>query len=340
MKFVVIVEPDEVHASRIRAILEGIDKNFEYVLVDSAEEGIDEVENRETDVFIGSMEMPVLSGTELFGVIEMISPETVRIVMTEGNKIMETVSFMNECKTFKIIIKPCQVADDLIAPIDAAIAFKEMHREGDAAGQTAEMRISSMEQEYLRLKEALKRGVEHYERAAGIFAEMIACNLTLGDRPPEIQRRLAVWYRWMIEEYETLLITGGPGYEAGVKKLMERYHIPEEGCTVQIRRISKDGIGAEQMSYLFYLMHLMMELCRKLLLHYQISVTIGPAQKAHILRFHCGVGEAGGIPYREKSRQVRAEMIRASERGMEALGYRAKILPGEDQFSISIAVMR
>ncbi len=338
MKFVVIVEPDEVHASRIRAILEGIDKNFEYVLVDSAEEGIDEVENRETDVFIGSMEMPVLSGAELFGVIEMISPETVRIVMTEANKIMETVSFMNECKTFKVIIKPCQVADDLIAPIDAAIAYKEMHK-GEAAGQTAEMKVSSMEQEYLRLKELQKRGMEHYERAAGIFAEMIACNLALGERPPEIQKRLAAWYRWMIEEYETLMITGGPGYEAGIKKIMERYHIPEEGCTVRIRRSSKDRIDAEQMSYLFYLMYLMLELCRKLLLRYQIGVTIESAQKAYILRFHCGAG-GEEIRYREKNRQVRAEMIRALERAMEALGYRAQILPGEDRFSISIAVMR
>ncbi len=340
MKFVVIVEPDEVHASRIRAILEGIDKNFEYVLVDSAEEGIDEVENRETDVFIGSMEMPVLSGTELFGVIEMISPETVRIVMTEANKIMETVSFMNECKTFKIIIRPCQVADDLIAPIDAAIAYKELHSREEAAGQPSEMRVSSMEQEYLRLKEIQKRGMEHYERAAGIFAEMIACNLALGERPPEIRRRLAAWYRWMIEEYETLLITGGPGYEAGIKKLMERYHLPAEGCTVQICRVIKDRIGAEQMSYLFYLMHLMLELCRKLLLRYQIRVTIEPVQKAYILRFRCDTGGAEGMLYREKNRQVRAEMIRASEKAMDALGYRAQILPREDRFSISIAVMR
>lgn len=340
MKFVVIVEPDEVHASRIRAILEGIDKDFEYVLVDSAEEGIDEVENRETDVFIGSMEMPVLSGTELFGVIEMISPETVRIVMTESNKIMETVSFMNECRTFKVIIKPCQVADDLIAPINAAITYKELHRE-DNAVQATEMKVSSMEQEYQRLKEIQRRGMEHYERAAAIFSEMIACNLALGDRPPEVQRRLAAWYRWMIEEYEALTITGGPGYEAGVRKVMERYHIPAELCTVQIRREAAGRIGPGQMSCLFYLLHLLLELCRRILFHYQISVSIEPAQNAQVLKFRCEVRRADdGIVYRENNPTMRAEMIRAVEKGMEALADRIRILPGEDSLSIGIAVIR
>lgn len=110
---------------------------------------------------------------------------------------------------------------------------------------------------------------------------------------------------------------------------------------VQIRRLSKDKIGAEQMGCLFYLMTVLMELCRKLLLRYQISVTIEPAQKAHILRFRCSV-ESGddGIPYREKNRQVRLEMIRAMEKGVQAFGHRVKRLPEQDRSVISIAVMR
>ena len=68
--------------------------------------------------------------------IEMMSPETIRIVMTDGARIADTVAFMNECRTFKIIIKPCRVADDLMAPICAAFRYKEQLER--AAGQEQE----------------------------------------------------------------------------------------------------------------------------------------------------------------------------------------------------------
>ena len=125
MGFVVIAEPDEVNAARIKTILDSLDKDFSYALVGSAEAAIQLVEQNTTDVFIADMQMPVIKGTELFSMIEMMSPETIRIVMTDGARIADTVAFMNECRTFKIIIKPCRVADDLMAPIRAAFRYKE-----------------------------------------------------------------------------------------------------------------------------------------------------------------------------------------------------------------------
>ena len=108
MGFVVIAEPDEVNAARIKTILDSLDKDFSYALVGSAEAAIQLVEQNTTDVFIADMQMPVIKGTELFSMIEMMSPETIRIVMTDGARIADTVAFMNECRTFKIIIKPCR----------------------------------------------------------------------------------------------------------------------------------------------------------------------------------------------------------------------------------------
>ena len=124
MGFVVIAEPDEVNAARIKTILDSLDKDFSYALVGSAEAAIQLVEQNTTDVFIADMQMPVIKGTELFSMIEMMSPETIRIVMTDGARIADTVAFMNECRTFKIIIKPCRVADDLMAPIRAAFGIR------------------------------------------------------------------------------------------------------------------------------------------------------------------------------------------------------------------------
>ena len=81
MGFVVIAEPDEVNAARIKTILDSLDKDFSYALVGSAEAAIQLVEQNTTDVFIADMQMPVIKGTELFSMIEMMSPETIRIVL-------------------------------------------------------------------------------------------------------------------------------------------------------------------------------------------------------------------------------------------------------------------
>ena len=64
MGFVVIAEPDEVNAARIKTILDSLDKDFSYALVGSAEAAIQLVEQNTTDVFIADMQMPVMEGIE------------------------------------------------------------------------------------------------------------------------------------------------------------------------------------------------------------------------------------------------------------------------------------
>ena len=64
MGFVVIAEPDEVNAARIKTILDSLDKDFSYALVGSAEAAIQLVEQNTTDVFIADMQMPVMNGIE------------------------------------------------------------------------------------------------------------------------------------------------------------------------------------------------------------------------------------------------------------------------------------
>ena len=86
MGFVVIAEPDEVNAARIKTILDSLDKDFSYALVGSAEAAIQLVEQNTTDVFIADMQMPVIKGTELFSMIEMMSPETIRFHLRRDSK--------------------------------------------------------------------------------------------------------------------------------------------------------------------------------------------------------------------------------------------------------------
>ena len=190
MGFVVIAEPDEVNAARIKTILDSLDKDFSYALVGSAEAAIQLVEQNTTDVFIADMQMPVIKGTELFSMIEMMSPETIRIVMTDGARIADTVAFMNECRTFKIIIKPCRVADDLMAPIRAAFRYKEQLERAAGQKQEQETAYSMTEQAYLEHRRMWLMRASNNKRAQDVLAELMKVNLSFSDMEAERKERL------------------------------------------------------------------------------------------------------------------------------------------------------
>ncbi len=194
MGFVVIAEPDEVNAARIKTILDSLDKDFSYALVGSAEAAIQLVEQNTTDVFIADMQMPVIKGTELFSMIEMMSPETIRIVMTDGARIADTVAFMNECRTFKIIIKPCRVADDLMAPIRAAFRYKEQLERAAGQEQEQETAYSMTEQAYLEHRRMWLMRASNNKRAQDVLAELMKVNLSFSDMEAERKERLGRWY--------------------------------------------------------------------------------------------------------------------------------------------------
>lgn len=341
MGFVLIVEPEEVNAARIHTILDGVDTDFDYILVDSAEKGIEVMENQKVDVFIADMQMPVMSGTELFSMIEMMSPDTVRIVMTDGGKINETVAFMNECRTFKIIIKPCRVADDLLTPIHAAFHYKkkrELMPSAAAAGTLAELEVCA------EFERTWEERLTRYQRIKNIYTEIIDWNLELAAMEPKILERVKRWYQWMSDEYLHLAVCGSGNFEQVVKLLAGTCHEPKYGCTFQMAKKGKFEISAERMNEMAYILRLVTGVCKDLMSVYHISVLLEDSEKAHILRIRYLVErEENGEQlaehtYRIHNKPLRQALMRATELSVEGFGYKTVVIhkPGEDILNIAI----
>lgn len=345
MSFVLIAEPEEVNAARIRAILDSVDKSFEFELVDSAERAIEVLENRKTDVFVGAMQMSVMTGTELFTLVEMLSPDTMRIVMTDGGRINETVSFMNECRIFKIILKPCRVADDLLAPIHTALSYKAAKENMSQEMQDADLGRFSTEQDYERMERAWREKLADYQRVQRVFTEIIACHIDLADMEPTIKGRLKRWYQFMLEEYVHQVLTGTGDYEAAVRSLMGTFHDPEHGCIFQMHEKAPDAIDPERMNEMTYLLRLTAGVCKDLQNTYHISALIEPSEKAYILRIRYRMerdagGEENERNFRIHNKELRSALIRATELGMNAFGYKAVLLNKEQEDILNIAIPR
>lgn len=346
MKIVLIAEPDEVNAARIRTILESLELNFTYELVTSAEAAIASVEQRIPDVFIGDMQMPVISAAELFSMLEMMAPDTVRIVMTDGARIQETVEFMNECRTFKIIMKPCRVADDLLVPINAALAYKKQLEEKGQEKQAADAGYASVEEEYAKQSALLQQNTNDLKCAENVIMEMISANIDADNSMNEnVRVRLKRWYQWMMEEYVRLVLYGCGDYEQVWRAQMAFCDDPEHNNSFFMKKNTSNPIDPECMNIIAYVLRLVTGVCKDLQISYRIQAVIDETDKAYILRVRYQMektAEGAGVPsaYRVRNEEVRAQIRRATELGIAATGCKTAVVRKETEDILNVAIVR
>ena len=344
MSYVVIVEPDEIHAASIRAILDGVETNFEYSLVSTAERAISLVEEREPDVFIGEMQMPVMSGDEMFSLIKLMSPDTLQIVMTDGKKLGETVSFVNECKIFKIIITPCRLAEDLLVPINAALAHRAHIRAESKKMEQAEASVKNLKAAYDKELSAWNDTVRSYEQARGLLTDMLKFNVDQSNCDADTKARLGAWYGWIIEQYiKTNLECADDSYAAVSKMLTAYGNDSMNGQAFQMRNTCQETIAPRQLSEIAFIVTVYVGYYKEVLKRYDIKVLIEDAGKAYILRMRCSLfrdwtkGDKQ-VLYRERDEEMRNCLSAATERAINAFGFKSVTMEKGDEFLINIAV--
>lgn len=346
MSFVLIVEPDEVNAARIRTILESLELDFSYQLVTSAEAGILYLEEHTPDVFVGDMQMPVISAAELFSMAEMMVPDMIRIVMTDGGQIEETIDFINECRAYKIIIKPCRVADDLLVPIHAAIQYKEQRRRAMQLQQKAAENRAVLEKEYNRLNEAALKSAEDMKRAQDTAAEIIGVNIDADKELDDmIKERLKRWYQWMLEEYGHQVINGSGDYEKVLRNQLATFHNPEHGCVFMMKKNTPNEIIPRCMNEIAYVIRLTAGVCKDLQSCYQIHVLLEEAEMAYILRMRFIVDkDAQGIElpavHRVRNEKLRNQIKYAVKLGIAALGCKTAVKSRESDDILNVAIAK
>ena len=337
MGFVVIAEPDEVNAARIKTILDSLDKDFSYALVGSAEAAIQLVEQNTTDVFIADMQMPVIKGTELFSMIEMMSPETIRIVMTDGARIADTVAFMNECRTFKIIIKPCRVADDLMAPIRAAFRYKEQLERAAGQEQEQETAYSMTEQAYLEHRRMWLMRASNNKRAQDVLAELMKVNLSFSDMEAERKERLGRWYVRIVSEYINCVSCGTGEFKTAAEGLAAFGNKPEQQEYFELRCTADEVVDPERMNEVTYILRIITGLCKDILNGYRIMAILEPMEKVYVLRVRIQMYKDS---FRIKNTTMREGLSRATELAIDALGYKSVVMNKEQETIFNLALRR
>lgn len=337
MYFVVIVEPDEINAERIRTILDTVEKNFSYELTQIPEQGIEIVEKRKADVFISSLELNVMTGAELFSVIKIISPETVLVAMADANQIAETVECMNQCKTFKVIIKPCRIADDLLSPINACIAYKEMLKKHHKEEAAVYQGLFSTEQDIKELEIEWQVTYFNYERIQAVLRKMADTNIEAGSFDPEEETKLKDWYDWLLETYMKTMIDSEGEYEQAAKELHEAYHEPANDRSFQMKKKSEAPVLPQKMNEMHYMIQVVIESIKRCCGEYRVAAMIEETEQVYILRIIYALPKATDL-YVEENESVRKALAKAAEEAIAAFGYQSVTMDRDMDVFMNIAV--
>ena len=129
MYTVLIVDSDKNHLNSLKSIIHDRPmKDLSFMFVESADQAMEKFEVEKIDVLISELKTPVMNGEELFDYIRMISPDTVKIAMTQVNDGKETLKILNKIEAFRIILKPVKILDDITIPIKYAIEYIEAQK--------------------------------------------------------------------------------------------------------------------------------------------------------------------------------------------------------------------
>jgi DNA-binding NtrC family response regulator len=98
--------------------------DYNCLVAESSEEGLKIMSSEEVDVVICDYVMPGDSGTDFLKTVRAQWPKTVRIMITGYADFEAAVQAINECKVFRMIVKPWN-NEELRKVVKQALEFKD-----------------------------------------------------------------------------------------------------------------------------------------------------------------------------------------------------------------------
>ena len=345
MDYVLVVEPDESERSRLEEIIKSAGSAFPYKIIADAEDAIDILENQSVDVLISEMKLPVISGKELFALAKMISPETVRIVLTDPENVNEIIAFINEGDLFKLIMKPCASAADFCEPLQAALEYSAMKKRAKKDLEQANLDIFYSEEDYEKMDKNCQKNSELYSKTVDVVMTMIEKYLTKKEGGAVGQFMEKSYCNELFSYFLLTMVNGNGNYLVGYNLLMNEFSNDVKHRVFTMQKQNDCEINPEIFRKITFLLMTLSNACKHLLERYKISVTIeNGADKFYIVRFSCdyseNVDENGKLHYLDVSSLVRKDIMDLTQKITDSLVYRAVSIEQEHEYVLNCAIER
>ena len=100
---ILLLEPDKAHAEKCQGILSELPEDVEVIITSYPEDAMQLIEDKEISVLISEFDIGVMSAEELFTMMNLSSPKTVLMLMTEVTDTEPVLNMYNHAMFFELI---------------------------------------------------------------------------------------------------------------------------------------------------------------------------------------------------------------------------------------------
>lgn len=313
---VVIMDCDEFQLHLFQQMLEQYIETYDIVFASEPEELIALLETKQVSILICELDMPVLSGKELFSMCSLISPLTVKVAMTRVDDISEILQFVNECNIFKLLLKPVHFSEDIISVIENALRYhailqmdleldQEMKVEIDLLQEEQredqdESQLDSMVTVYDKSMATIQQKEKLFQQLREVVLQIVEQDFKYDPKTmqPETMQPETVLFNYMDEVmnlYLECFCCSVISQEEFQKRMEEQYTISP---TKKISKVSVmiESCSKKDFSKLSFACFVFANLCLILLEEYQLKIKFEEKDEQLMVKFLCSDWKIGNVP--------------------------------------------
>lgn len=308
MNTVVILDHDSVSIEGCRRMLT-VSRNddIEYKFFQEPEKAVEYVRNYPVAVLLSELEMPVMSGKEVFDMVEILSPSTVRIAMAQVKDVEHTLEIFNQARIFKMIVKPFFLVEDILGPIQEALEYYEEWKKTEERRQKMEQKLEKVEQDIRQLSEKLEDKKRKHDGIYHVAVGVIKGNLSseIEELDAQDSNYTSAACEELLQEFMRYYMYEEHQYQFHVEHMKNLFHHPEEGCIFQVQNKAGNELPSDVMAKVAYGMFLGGYLCQQILRSYRTIMMVEREGSFYVLRMFCQYSGKGSA-YKITNEKVRS----------------------------------
>ena len=295
MDTVVILDCDKKWIANYKRMLSSIQDPMDCRFFQRPEDAIQFLTEYPAAALACEQDMPFMSGIEVFQMVDMLSPETVKVIITENKDVAKTLDTINSSQVYRLIVKPFFMVEDIEKPLREALAYYQEGKKQEEAGRQKELQLESLEQRISGLSKELDGKRQRYAVFSQVAEGMIQGNL--GREFVGLSQEEAAFAAQaceaLLQEFMRYYMFEQHGCQYHMKYLTQFFHRPKEGYIFQLSSQAEGEIPPEMMSRIGYGMFLMGYLCQKVLSECQVAMGIRKEEGGYALRMACRYPQDG-----------------------------------------------
>lgn len=285
METVVIVDNNRKMLDNYRRMFETGREKITCRYFTYPEEAVEFMQKEGAAVLVCELDMPVMSGREVFDIVEMFSPATIKIAMTEVTDVRKTLEIVNQSRIFKLILKPFFLPEDLIEPIRAALKYYRL-REKDLEQPLRNVGMELTDMRTRELVSELKVKQQMYYNISRTMSGILKGSLQWdesGVSEEEIAEAGRL-YDSLIREFMRYYMFGTQNYIFHLNYLMNLFSAPEKNRVFQIKNKDRQEIPNEILLKIAYTIFVIGYISKKIFGQYQLVVGIEELEQVFMLK--------------------------------------------------------